>query len=75
MDKTAWGILIVGAFAVIALLGAKAGMGRIGAYGEPRSDVERAMNHYGITETEYLLHPECYPLPERGSGLGLRRAL
>lgn len=70
MDKTAWGILIVGAFAVIALLGAKAGMSRrAGAYGIPRTDIERAMNHYNITEAQYLADPESYPLPPRGTGL------
>lgn len=37
--------------------------------GIPRSDIERAMSHYGITEEEYLAHPDWYPLPERGSGL------
>ena len=37
--------------------------------GIPRSDIERAMSHYGITEDEYLTHPEYYPLPERGYGL------
>jgi hypothetical protein len=38
-------------------------------YGIPRTDIERAMNHYGITEVEYLSHPECYPLPARGARL------
>jgi len=37
-------------------------------YGIPRSDVERAVSHYGITETEYCANPEAYPLPERGTG-------
>ena len=37
--------------------------------GIPLIDIERAMSHYGITEEEYLSHPECYPLPERGYGL------
>jgi len=37
--------------------------------GIPLSDIERAMSHYGISEEEYLAHPECYPLPERGYGL------
>ena len=37
--------------------------------GVPRSDIERAMSHYGITETEYLSNPSKYPLPERGVGL------
>jgi hypothetical protein len=36
-------------------------------YGIPRTDVERAMNHYNITEVEYLAHPERYPLPPRGT--------
>ncbi|GAI98431.1 unnamed protein product, partial [marine sediment metagenome] len=30
-----------------------------------------AMSHYGISEEEYLARPECYPLPERGFGLGV----
>ena len=38
-------------------------------YGIPRTDVERAMNHYGITEAEYCANPEAYPLPERGKRL------
>ena len=37
--------------------------------GVPRSDAERAVNHYGISVDEYYLHPEHYPLPERGSNL------
>lgn len=37
--------------------------------GVPKSDIERAMTHYGITEDEYLAHSEWYPLPERGNGL------
>jgi len=37
--------------------------------GIPRNDVERAMNHYGITEEEYCRNPLAYPLPERGYGL------
>ncbi|MBA7692591.1 hypothetical protein ES703_101158 [subsurface metagenome] len=37
-------------------------------HGEPRSDIERAMAHYKITEEEYLTNPEKYPLPERGAG-------
>jgi len=37
--------------------------------GIPRSEVERAISHYGITEAEYSAHPENYPLPERGTGL------
>lgn len=43
-------------------------------YGIPRDDVERAMSHYGITETEYCANPEAYPLPERGAGLTTGRA-
>lgn len=39
--------------------------------GIPRSDIERAISHYGITEEEYLSHSEWYPLPERGYGLGV----
>lgn len=38
-------------------------------YGVPRTDVERAMNHYGITEEQYCANPEAYPLPDRGAGL------
>jgi hypothetical protein len=34
----------------------------------PKSDIERAMNHYGISAEEYLSHLSWYPLPERGSG-------
>lgn len=37
--------------------------------GIPRTDIERAMNHYNITEEEYLANPNLYPLPPRGSGL------
>ena len=37
--------------------------------GIPRTDIERAMNHYGITEEEYCENPDAYPLPERGTGL------
>lgn len=40
--------------------------------GAPRSNMERAMNHYGITKNQYMSCPECYPLPARGTGL-LRR--
>ena len=36
--------------------------------GIPRTDVERAQAHYGITEEEYCAHPENYPLPNRGAG-------
>ena len=38
-------------------------------YGVPRTDVERAINHYGITEPEYRANPEAYPLPSRGTRL------
>jgi hypothetical protein len=38
--------------------------------GVPRTDTERAMAHYGISEAEYLANPSAYPLPERGSGPG-----
>lgn len=38
-------------------------------YGQPRTNVERAIAHYGITEEEYCANPEAYPLPERGTGL------
>lgn len=37
-------------------------------YGVPRTDVERAVRHYGITEAEYCANPESYPLPVRGTG-------
>jgi len=37
--------------------------------GIPRTDFERAITHYGITEEEYCAHPDWYPLPERGYGL------
>jgi len=39
----------------------------IAAFGIPRTDVERAMNHYHISEAEYLAHPDWYPLPPRGT--------
>ncbi len=42
--------------------------------GIPRSDIERAMNHYGISAEEYQAHPGDYPLPTRGTqvaGMGL----
>ena len=42
--------------------------------GIPRTDTERAMSHYGITEEEYLAHPDWYPLPPRGSGFEEGRA-
>jgi hypothetical protein len=38
-------------------------------YGIPRTDIERAMNHYGITSEQYLSNPTLYPLPARGTGL------
>lgn len=38
-------------------------------YGIPRTDVERAMLHYGISEDVYCASPEAYPLPSRGAGL------
>ena len=38
-------------------------------YGIPRTDIERAMAHYNITEAEYCANPETYSLPERGTGL------
>jgi hypothetical protein len=37
--------------------------------GEPRDDIERAMNHYNISMDEYFANPQLYPLPERGTGL------
>lgn len=37
--------------------------------GVPKTDIERAMNHYGITLDEYLNDPGSYPLPPRGTGL------
>lgn len=36
--------------------------------------MERAISHYGITESEFYSHPEKYPLPERGSDLVLQQA-
>ena len=42
--------------------------------GRPRTDIERAMAHHGITREEYLAHPERYPLPGRGEGLRTGRA-
>jgi hypothetical protein len=42
--------------------------------GIPRTDVERAVAHYGITEAEYCEHPGKYPLPTRGYGLETGRA-
>lgn len=38
-------------------------------YGIPLTDIERAMRHYGVTQEEYINHPEKYPLPTRGTGL------
>ena len=38
-------------------------------YGTPKTDIERAMTHYGITEAEYCANPGDYPLPSRGAGL------
>jgi hypothetical protein len=40
-------------------------------YGTPKSDVERACQHYGITEAEYMANPQSYPLPPRGTGLNI----
>lgn len=40
-------------------------VGRLSAF--PRSDIERAMNHYGITWDQYMADPSFYPLPPRGS--------
>lgn len=37
--------------------------------GYPRTDVERAISHYGISEDEYYANPEAYSLPDRGTGL------
>ena len=37
--------------------------------GIPLNDAERAARHYGVTPEQYLRCPECYPLPERGTGL------
>jgi len=37
--------------------------------GIPLSDIERACRHYNITKEEYLACPDCYPLPDRGTGL------
>lgn len=36
--------------------------------GVPRTDIERVINHYGITEDEYFSNPRAYPLPPRGTG-------
>ena len=35
-------------------------------YGNPRTDIKCAINHYGITKTKYLINTGDYPLPERG---------
>lgn len=43
-------------------------------YGIPRNDVERAIAHYGITESEYCANPGAYPLPSRGTGFTTGRA-
>lgn len=40
-----------------------------GNLGIPKTDAERAMNHYGITLDQYLANPEAYPVPTRGTGL------
>lgn len=36
-------------------------------FGEPKSETERRMTHYNISEEEARDHPKRYPLPERGS--------
>jgi hypothetical protein len=38
-------------------------------HGIPLEDAERACRHYSITLDEYYECPECYLLPERGTGL------
>jgi len=40
--------------------------------GQPLQDVDRACRHYDIDPDEYYSCPECYPLPERGTGLSRR---
>jgi len=42
-------------------------------YGVPRSDIERVMRHYGVSyeEAERGLREGRYPLPPRGTRLGL----
>ena len=47
---------------------------KVRGMGVPRTDAERAAAHYGITTSEYLAHPEKYPLPPRGTGLTLGTA-
>lgn len=37
--------------------------------GVPRTDMERAMNHYSISPEQYMTCPQCYPLPPRGTGI------
>jgi len=37
--------------------------------GIPLDDLQRAARHYGVTEDEVLACPDCYPVPERGTGL------
>jgi len=42
--------------------------------GVPKTDIERIMSHYGVSEAEACAHPEDYPLPPRGTqlaGMGL----
>jgi hypothetical protein len=47
--------------------------GRQTMFGIPKTDLERIMSHYGLTEAEALELMSRYPiediLPERGSGL------
>lgn len=43
-------------------------VGRLSAF--PKSDIERAMTHYGITYEQYMADPSLYPLPPRGSRVG-----
>ena len=37
--------------------------------GIPLDNAQRAARHYGITPEQYLACPQCYPLPDRGTGL------
>lgn len=37
--------------------------------GVPKTDIERIMSHYGVSEAEACANPEKYPLPARGTGL------
>jgi len=37
-------------------------------FGVPKTEAERVASHYGVSESEYLAHPESYPLPVRGMG-------